>query len=475
MSRSLTWERRLQRIWYLVGDLWASYGVWLLSVILRRKLIEGRTGGLIDDWHFVTALIVAGYWLLIYAVAGLYNRPLRRSRVQEILQIAKYTALGVMVIFFAVFLDDRKDVPGYQNFHYLYTILIYFFLQFIAVALIHLTLTTRTQIRIRRRKLGFPTLLVGSGPQAQKIYRELKEMKRSLGYDIKGFVSLDTEENVLYGKLRRYGHLEALQHAIHSRRIEEVIIALEKEQRDQLVSVIEICEQTQTRIKVVPEMYDYLLGTVKASHILGAPLIEVYPQIMKPWEVVAKRTFDICFSLLALVLLIPIYLVLAVLIKLDSKGPIIFSQQRIGRGGRPFTIYKFRSMRQDAEKAGPALSSEDDPRVTRVGRWLRKLRLDELPQFWNVLTGDMSIVGPRPERKHYIEQIVKHAPHYRHLHKIRPGITSWGQVKYGYAGSVEEMVRRLEFDLLYLENMSFSLDLRIILYTIIVMLEGRGK
>jgi lipopolysaccharide/colanic/teichoic acid biosynthesis glycosyltransferase len=129
----------------------------------------------------------------------------------------------------------------------------------------------------------------------------------------------------------------------------------------------------------------------------------------------------------------------------------------------------------DAEKMGPQLSSEDDPRITKVGKILRKLRLDELPQFWNVLIGDMSIVGPRPEREHFIKQIVKIAPHYRHLHKVKPGITSWGQVKYGYAENVDEMVRRLKFDILYLENMSLALDIRIILYTIIVMLEGRGK
>ena len=239
--------------------------------------------------------------------------------------------------------------------------------------------------------------------------------------------------------------------------------------------MIEICEQTNTNIKIVPGIYDYIVGTVKVSHILGAPLIEVFPQIMKPWEVVAKRAFDVGFSVFALLLLGPIYLVLAVWIKLDSPGPIFYKQERIGKGSRPFHIIKFRSMYIDAEKFGPALSKKNDPRITKIGRILRKLRLDELPQFWNVLIGDMSIVGPRPERAFFIEQIVKKAPHYRHLHKVKPGITSWGQVKYGYAENVDEMVRRLKFDILYLENMSISLDMRIILYTIIVMLEGRGK
>jgi exopolysaccharide biosynthesis polyprenyl glycosylphosphotransferase len=208
---------------------------------------------------------------------------------------------------------------------------------------------------------------------------------------------------------------------------------------------------------------------------MGAPLVEIFPQIMKPWEQVSKRAFDICASLIALILLMPVFAVLAALIRMDSPGPVFFRQERIGKGGKPFFIWKFRSMRVDAEKSGPALSSENDPRITKIGLFLRKLRLDELPQFWNVLRGDMSIVGPRPERQYFIDQIVQVAPHYRHLHKIRPGITSWGQVKYGYAENVEEMVERLKFDILYMENMSIGLDLKILLYTLIVIVEGRGK
>lgn len=472
------WSRRRKRakiLLYLSSDLFISFAVWLAFVVIRREVIEWREPHL-EPQQFLNAAVIGTYWLIVYAIAGSYRNPFRRSRLQEVLQTFRTTLIGVLIIFFTIFLDDANDIPNYSQHHYQWTLTTYLAIQFFAIAIVRFVITTSTQVRIRSRKIGFPTLVVGSGEQAFNIYKELDTMRRSLGYDFKGFVSLDGSKDTLFhGKLKHVGTTENLFQIILNRHIEEVIIALEKENAHQIGSIIEICEQTNTHIKVVPDVYDYIVGSVKVSHILGAPLIEVFPQIMKPWEVVGKRLFDISFSLFALILLAPIYGILALCIKLDSKGPVLYKQERIGKGSKPFHIVKFRSMYVDAESMGPQLSSKDDPRITKVGRILRKLRLDELPQFWNVLIGDMSIVGPRPEREHFIKQIVKVAPHYRHLHKVKPGITSWGQVKYGYAENVDEMVRRLKFDILYLENMSLALDIRIILYTIIVMLEGRGK
>jgi exopolysaccharide biosynthesis polyprenyl glycosylphosphotransferase len=228
-------------------------------------------------------------------------------------------------------------------------------------------------------------------------------------------------------------------------------------------------------IKVIPDMYDIMSGSVKMSAIYGTPLIEISHDLMPSWEIVVKRVVDIVVSVISMLLFSPLYALTAISVKLTSPGPIIYRQERIGKGGKPFMMVKFRSMKLDAEIGGPALSKDNDPRITPFGRFMRKVRLDETPQFWNVLIGDMSLVGPRPERQYFIDQIVMKAPHYKHLLKVRPGITSWGMVKYGYAENVQQMIRRMKYDLLYIENMSIAVDLKILIYTVLTVIQGRGK
>ncbi|MCI4670218.1 MAG: sugar transferase [Bacteroidia bacterium] len=470
-------RKQVQSLIYLFADFVVSYIVWLAFAYFRRESLEGH--GYLDVQQFINATVIAIYWMILYATGGLYSNPFRRSRLQEFVQVFKYSLVGVVIIFFLIFLDDPtppinpKQKPTRQRL----LLLIYTALQFGSVALIRFGLTTITNIRIRKRKFGFPTLIVGFRDSALRIFDELDKSRRSLGYDFKGFISpngLPPKHN-FNGLLPHYGEIDHLEEIIKKEKIEEVIVALEKDEINQVGKIIDQCEDTSVQLKVVPGVYDFIYGSVKVSHILGEPLVEIFPQVMNPWQRVGKRIFDVIISIFALVFLAPLYLIIASLVKLDSKGPVFFRQERIGKKGKPFKIIKFRSMYTDAESKGPALSSDKDSRITPIGLWLRKLRLDELPQFWNVLRGEMSVVGPRPERQHYIDQIVKIAPHYRHLHKVKPGITSWGQVKFGYASSVEEMVERLKFDILYIENVSLLLDLKILMYTIIVIIEGRGK
>ncbi|PLX06822.1 MAG: hypothetical protein C0596_14055 [Marinilabiliales bacterium] len=261
---------------------------------------------------------------------------------------------------------------------------------------------------------------------------------------------------------------------IATHKIEEIVIAVESREHCKIKNIINKLQGTKVLIKVIPDMYDILIGKVRMSSIFGMALIEINHNIMPVWQQHAKRFLDIFLSLVAIAILLPVYLLLSIGVKLSSPGPILYSHYRIGKSKKPFKIFKFRSMVVDAEKNGPALSSKNDSRITRFGRFMRKTRLDEIPQFFNVLKGDMSIVGPRPERQFFIDKIVEKAPHYVHLLSVRPGITSWGQVKYGYAENVDQMIERLKYDIIYIENRSLYIDFKIMIYTIKIIFQGKG-
>jgi exopolysaccharide biosynthesis polyprenyl glycosylphosphotransferase len=369
-------------------------------------------------------------------------------------------------------LDDTVAAPKfyYRSFGAL------FGLNFALLFLFRFLLTSRTVNRVHDRRIGFNTLLIGGNERAIAIHAEIEGLRKSPGNRFVGFVNVNGgDQQLAEVGVPRLGKWDELRSLIPQHQVQEAIIAVESSEHAHISKILNELDGTAVRIKIIPDMYDILAGSVKMTSIFGAPLIEVNPQIMPAWQFALKRVFDVVFSLLALILLSPVMLVTAILVKTSSKGTVFFRQERIGLGGKPFRIIKFRSMVANAESGGPQLSSADDPRITPIGRFLRRTRMDELPQFWNVLKGDMSLVGPRPERQHFIDRILQVAPHYRHLHKVRPGLTSWGQVKFGYAENVDQMVRRLKYDILYIENMSLAVDLKILAYTVIIILKGDGK
>lgn len=468
-----------QTLKYIIADLISAASAWTLFYIFRKLYIETQKFGkpipvIFDNQFYYGLIAIPLIWIISYYFTGTYKNIYRRSRLKEAGQTLLSSVIGVLIIFFTLLLDD--EVGSYKHYYQTFTTLLV--LHFGLTATLRFILSSITNRKIHKRVIGFNTLLVGSNKNALNLYNEMENLHESSGNKFVGFIHIDNKNGHsedLKKSLPHIGELADLKTAISKYQIEEVIIAIETFEHENLSKIITELDNEQVIIKVIPDMYDILSGSVKMTSIFGAPLIQISREIMPAWEQSLKRLFDVTLSFIVLTAFGWVYLLVALAVKLNSKGPVFYSHERIGLHGKPFMIHKFRSMYSDAEKNGPALSSKNDPRITPVGKFLRKVRLDEIPQFYNVLIGEMSIVGPRPERQYYIDLITKQAPHYKHLHKVRPGITSWGQVKYGYAENVPQMIERLKYDIIYIENMSFGVDMKILIYTTLIVIQGRGK
>ena len=468
---------RLQTIKYVLADYLSAFIAWTYFFAYRKYSVSGEINGVleavVDDQKYHQGIIIIPLaWLLFYFILGSYNGIYRKSRIRELGMTFISSIIGTAVIFFILILDDDVKDPSYY-FDYALRL---FIVQFSLTALLRFIITSFAAYKIHNHIIGFNTLIIGGNGKATETYLDIENQFRSSGNKILGFLSVNENPEYLLEKHTPHlGRYEDTARIIEEYAIEEVIVAIDPSEHDKIRSIITILGRSKIIIKVIPDMHDILLGSVKMTAIFQAPLIQIYPDIMPHWQVVLKRVMDLVISVLAIIVLFPVYIFTAIGIKLSSKGPVFYAQERIGLGGKSFKMLKFRTMIPEAEQNGPQLSSDDDPRITKFGKFMRKVRLDETPQFFTVLKGDMSLVGYRPERQFFIDQIVEEAPHYKLLLKIKPGITSWGQVKYGYASTVEEMVNRLKYDILYIENMSIAVDLKIMFYTLLIVATGRGK
>ena len=473
-------NKKRQTSIYVFLDIMAAIITWFCFFSYRKfnepfyQKAEEVYKAMFSDYNFYLGItLIPLSWIMLYMITGTYRSVYRKSRIKELDSIFKNTFFGSIILFFAIILDDH--IVDYTDYIKLFVLL--FGLQFIITGIFRFIVITITNNAIHAGKLGFNTILVGGGKLAVDLYKVLEKPKQHSGTKFVGFVVANGEDTTeMESYLPCLGSYSQLSQLIKKEHVDELIIAVGNGQRVILEKIFSVIDEQNILIKILPKTEDYILGTVKNTAIFNEPLIQINLDFMPPlWQKILKRGMDIVLSLIFIVLCSPIYLILCIGVKKSSSGPIIFLQERVGYKGKPFKIIKFRSMYVNSEEHGPQLSSKNDERITKFGLFMRRTHFDELPQFFNVLRGEMSLVGPRPERQFYIDQIVQIAPHYRLLLLAKPGLTSWGQVTYGYAENVNQMVERLRFDMMYIENMSLLVDIKILFYTVVAVLRFKGK
>jgi exopolysaccharide biosynthesis polyprenyl glycosylphosphotransferase len=464
--------KAIEKIFLIVSDFITINLTFICWVLLRQYLNYYTESGFLNNC--LLAFILFLYWFFMFFFFGLYKSWYAQSRLDEFVTILKTISLGVFIVFIVTF-DARVDLQSTPSLSRI--IIISYWLM-----LVFFTSLGRISLRTIQRKLlevGLgrrKTLIIGWNDKAHEIYDKINNYP-ALGYDVLGFVSLSPNYiGEAYHGAKVFGFYKDIARIVEENQIEEIIIAVKKSAPKDVIKIISRCDSLMVNLKIVPDLYDIVMGYGRTNQIYGFPLIEIMPQMMPPWEQRIKRIIDVTVAVIVLIGFLPLWILVAIIIKLESPGPILFRQKRVGKDGKNFKIYKFRSMVQDAERAtGPVWAGAKDPRVTFFGKIIRKLRIDEIPQFFNVLMNEMSLIGPRPERPFFVDKLKRKIPLYTRRLRVKPGITGWAQIKGGYDTTIEQVKKKLEYDLFYIENVSLRMDLKILLTTIYVMLRGKGR